>query len=125
MHCSARWLCDGTVEVLRWLATVEGLTGPQLATTNDRVEEEGEDTGRDLLGFTERTLPRLRRGTSAVEAASLLVAARDAFLARDAAAAAGARRDEEAELPEVLAGVRCAAGAAGRAAVQLRQHGAG
>ena len=57
MHCSARWLRDGTVEVLRWLATVEGLTGPQLATTKDRMEEE--DTGRDLLGFTERTLPRL------------------------------------------------------------------
>ena len=75
----------GAAEVLRWLETVDGLSDRQRAAIKDRLEDE-EYIGKDLLDLTERSLPRLLRGTDASGAAPVLLVARDKHLA-DAAPA--------------------------------------
>ena len=52
----------GAAEVLRWLETVEGLTGAQRAAIRAMLVEV-ELIGQDLLEWTERGLPRMLRGT--------------------------------------------------------------
>ena len=54
----------GAAEVLRWLETVEGLTGAQRAAIKDMLVED-EFIGQDLLSWAERTLSRLLRGIGA------------------------------------------------------------
>ena len=70
----------GIAEVLRWLDTVESLTEPQRAAIKDRFVGD-EYIGQDLLDWNERNLPKALRGTGATEAAPLLLAARDKYLA--------------------------------------------
>ena len=70
----------GTAEVLRWLETVKHLTEPQRAAIKDRFVGD-EYIGQDLLDWNERNLPKALRGTGATEAAPLLLAARDKYLA--------------------------------------------
>ena len=52
----------GAVKVLRWLETVDGLTGAQRAAIRAMLVEV-ELIGQDLLEWTERGLPRMLRGT--------------------------------------------------------------
>ena len=70
----------GTAEVLQWLETVKHLTEPQRAAIKDRFVGD-EYIGQDLLDWNERNLPKALRGTGATEAAPLLLAARDKYLA--------------------------------------------
>ena len=66
----------GAAEVLRWLETVEGLAGAQRAAIRAMLVED-ELIGQDVLGWTERSLPRMLRGIDAAGAAPVLLAARD------------------------------------------------
>ena len=68
-----------TAEALRWLQTVEGLTGAQRAAIRALFVED-EYIGEDLLGWTERRLSRTLRGFDAAGAAPVLLAARDKYL---------------------------------------------
>jgi hypothetical protein len=72
--------------VLAWLATVPGLTPAQGAVVAAEMAEDEYD-GPLLAGATVKTLRRLLKGTDAEEAVTLLLAARDAWLAVEAAAA--------------------------------------
>ena len=85
----------GAAEVLRWLEAVEGLTGAQQTAIKDMLMED-QMIGQDLLGWTERTLPRMLRGTGAAEAAPVLLAARDKHFA-DAALGPVAAPEPEPE----------------------------
>ena len=66
----------GIAKVLLWLDTVESLTEPQRAAIKDRLVED-KYIGQDLLDWNECNLPKELHGTGAVEAAPLLLAARD------------------------------------------------
>ena len=67
-------------EVLRWLETVERLTGAQRTAIGDMIAED-EVTCQDLLGWKERSLSRLLRGVGAAGAAPALLSAREKHLA--------------------------------------------
>jgi hypothetical protein len=68
--------------VWSWLATVPGLTPDQLAAAAERMAEH-EYEGAELVGCTAKTLRRLLTGSDAEEAAPLLLAARDEYLAAE------------------------------------------
>jgi hypothetical protein len=74
--------------VQAWLAAVPGLMTAAQRSALAQIMAEDEYNGADLIGFTERTLRRVLRGSGAEESAPLLLAARDAYLATAPQAAA-------------------------------------
>ena len=69
-----------TSDVLRWLSMMPGLTERECASISAKLEAESYN-GLDLLDLTERSLPRLLRGTAgAVRTAKLLLSARDEYV---------------------------------------------
>jgi hypothetical protein len=72
-------------EVLQWIHTVDGLTVAQQVAAHTELAEDEYD-GKQLAAATTKTLTRLLKGTAALEAVPLLLAASDA--ASSAAAAA-------------------------------------
>ena len=91
----------GAAEVLRWLETIEGLTGAQRAAISAMLLED-ELIGQDLLGWTERNLPRLLRGIGAAGAAPVLLGARDKHLADTALVPVAAPEPESEAAPTTL-----------------------
>ena len=89
----------GAAEVLRWLETVEGLTGAERAAIG-ALFGEGDYIGQDLLEMTERSLSRLLRGVGAAGAApAALLAARNKHLADAAPDPVAATEPEPAATP--------------------------
>ena len=92
----------GSSAVLQWLETVEGLTGAQRAAVRAMIMED-ELTGQDVLGWKERSLLRLLRGTDAAEVAPELLAARDKHLVEATLAPTPSSEPEPEPAPTTVA----------------------
>jgi hypothetical protein len=78
-----------------WVAAVQGLSPAQRAAAMGEMAEDEYD-GQTLVGANAKTLRRLLKGSAAAEAVPLLLAARDAQLAREQQRHVRVQQDEAA-----------------------------